>query len=105
MTTHHLTTPDETALCAWLGQAAPGDIIEYHRGFLAIDAVPQSARLPERQRQELVRVARRAIWAADNGFAHPVQRRHGTDDYSYFLIARPRPRGRCVALETLTTAA
>jgi hypothetical protein len=25
--------------CAWIGQAAPGDRLEYHRGFLGIDAM------------------------------------------------------------------
>ena len=23
--------------CAWIGQAVPGDQLEYHRGFLGID--------------------------------------------------------------------
>ncbi len=94
----------ETDLCGWLGRAAPGEMLEYHRGFLALDSVAQTHRLPERQRLDLIRVARRAIWAAEHGFAHPVQRRHGTDDYSYLLIARPRPKGPSASLSTLLGA-
>ena len=81
----------EIELCGWLGQALPGDVIEYHRGFLAIDCIPQGGRLTERDRSELVRVARRALWAADRGIAYLIQRRHGPDDYSYLVIARPHP--------------
>ena len=28
---------NETDLCGWIGQAAPGDVLEYYRGFLALD--------------------------------------------------------------------
>jgi hypothetical protein len=70
----------------------PGDLLEYHRGFLALDAIEQGTRLAERDRAELLRVARRAYWAAELGLVHLVQRRHGPDDYSYFAIARPKPR-------------
>ena len=27
----------EAALCAWVGQAGPGDWLAYHHGFLAVD--------------------------------------------------------------------
>jgi hypothetical protein len=81
----------ETELCGWLGQASPGAMIEYHRGFLALDGMSHGGRLAERDHSELVRVGRRAMWAADRGIAYLVQRRHGPDDYSYLVIARPRP--------------
>jgi hypothetical protein len=81
----------EIELCGWLGQASPGDVIEYHRGFLALDILPHGGRLAERDHSELVRVGRRALWAADRGIAYLVQRRDGPDDYSYLVIARPRP--------------
>lgn len=81
----------EIDLCGWLGQAAPGETLEYYRGYLVIDAIPHGGRLPEQDRAELRRVARRALWASDRGIADLVQRRHGPDDYSYLVIARPRP--------------
>jgi hypothetical protein len=82
----------EADLCHWLGAAVPGDTLVYHRGFLPLDVVPRADRLAERERKELVRVARRAMWAADKGLVHLVQRRHGPEDASYLLIARPRPK-------------
>jgi hypothetical protein len=94
----------EIELCGWLGQALPGDVIEYHRGFLAIDCIPQGGRLTERDRSELVRVGRRALWAADRGIAYLIQRRHGPDDYSYLVIARPRPDSPSQPLSELPAA-
>jgi hypothetical protein len=91
----------ETDTCGWLGQAVPGDILEYHRGFLVCDVDARNKRMPERDRAELARVGRRAYWAAEHGLAHLVQRRHGPDDYSYLLIARTRPQTLPVSLSTL----
>jgi hypothetical protein len=81
----------EIELCAWLAQADPDDVLEYYRGFLLVDASQHSGRLPEQDRAELMRVARRALWAANRGLAHLVQRRCGPDNFSYLVIARPRP--------------
>ena len=89
---------DAVGFCSWIGQAAPGDILEYHRGFLALDTMPQGTRLAERERVELTQVARRALWAATQGLVHLVQRRHGADDYTYLIIARPRPKSRSGSL-------
>lgn len=94
----------EIDLCGWVGQAAPGDILEYHRGFLTLDTMPQGRRLAERDRAELARVARRARWAADRGLIHLVQRRHRFDDYSYLAIARPKPKQASVSLSSLLLA-
>ena len=94
----------EIDLCGWVGQAAPGDILEYHRGFLALDTMPQGTRLAERERAELARVARRAWWAAERGLIHLVQRRHRSDDYSYLAIARPKPKQASISLSTLLLA-
>jgi hypothetical protein len=80
----------EIDLCGWLGQASPGESIEYHRGFLAVDTIPYGSRLPEKHRVELGRIARRAWWASERGLAHLIQWRHGPDDYSYIIVARPR---------------
>jgi len=94
----------EIELCGWVGQAAPGDILEYHRGFLALDTMPQGTRLAERERAELARVARRAWWAAERGLIHLVQRRHRSDDYSYLAIARRKPKQASVSLSSLLPA-
>jgi hypothetical protein len=88
----------EIELCGWLGQASPGDILQYHRGFLAIDREPMHGRLPKNDRDELIRMCRRAHWAAEQGLAHLVQRRHGDGDYSYLMIARPRPKAMAATL-------
>jgi len=90
----------EIKFCAWLAQAAPGDTLEYYRGFLMVDRIPRG-RLPEGDRTELMRIARRALWAAEQGLVHLVQKRHGADDYSYVAIARPRPKADAGALLNL----
>lgn len=90
-------------LVAWLGQAEPGDRFEYHHGFLAIDTMPRSDRLAERNRLELLDVARVAYRAAERGLAHLVQVRHGPDQFAYLLIARPRPHRGAGSLADLVT--
>ena len=87
----HASRPlKETAFCAWLGQASPGDALVYHRGLLALDASINSQTHKSDARHELARVARRAWWAAKQGLVHLVQRRNGPDDFSYIAIARAR---------------
>lgn len=84
----------EFELCTWLGDAAPGDVLEYYRGFLAKDAWKGTGqRLKEPDRIVLERLASRARWAVERGFAHLVQRRIASEQFSYLVIARPRPRG------------
>ena len=80
-------------LRAWLLTAEAGDVLEYHRGFLAIDRLPPGSRLHAQDASELDRVAKAAMAAADAGRAHLVQRRHGEGDYSYLIAARARPPG------------
>ena len=81
----------EMDLCGWIGQARPGDVLEYHRGFLALDIVPVSRLAPE-AREELAAMARRALWAAEQNLVHLVQRRNGPDDFSYLAVVRPKPK-------------
>ena len=97
----HLT---ETDLCGWIGQAAPGEVLVYFRGFLAMDTASKALRLSKRDRAELVRVANRAWWASEQNLVHLVQRRHGPDDYSYLAIARPKPKQDLVSLSSLLLA-
>lgn len=82
----------EAQLCAWIGQATSGARIEYHRGFLAIDTVRTSSDLGEADRKELVRVGRRAWWAAEKNLVHLAQRRLRSDCFAYLIIARARPK-------------
>jgi hypothetical protein len=88
----------EADLCERLGLASPGDVLQYHRGFLALDVVPYSHRLSDRERAELIKVARRARWASEKGLAHLLQRRHEIDDYAYLLVVRTRPKHEPVLL-------
>ena len=94
----------EEAFCAWLGTAAPGDVIEYYHGFLAIDVSPNARRLAEHHRKELARLVRRAQWASDKGLAHLLQRRHGPDDYTYLAVARFRPKTVPASITSLLLA-
>jgi hypothetical protein len=82
----------EAALCTWLGAAAPGDSITYHRGALARQVCPQLQCLSEHERTVLRRLATRARKLAELGLADIVQRRYGCEDYAYILVARRRPR-------------
>ncbi len=43
--------------CAWIGQAMPGDRLEYHRGFLGIDTTAVISTLPEPDRRRLAALA------------------------------------------------
>ena len=91
----------EIDFCVWLGQAAPGGRLEYHRGFLAMDVSPHCANLDDQERRELARLARRAWWAAERQLVHLVQRRHAPNDFSYLAIARPRPNTAPASLSSL----
>lgn len=88
---------NEISLCGWIGQAAPGDVIEYHRGFLVVDVNPLGTRLPVAERTELSRVAQRAWWASERGLVHLVQHRAGPDVFRYLAIARAPTAKRPVA--------
>jgi hypothetical protein len=88
----------EAEFCAWLGQAVPGERVEYYRGFLAVDTTRDSSMLPESDRKELVRVGRRAWWAGEKNLVHLVQRRYRHGSFSYLAIARRRPKVEQAAL-------
>lgn len=94
----------EIEFCAWIDQAVPGDRLEYHRGFLALDIFPMFARLPDQQRTELTRLGSRAFWAAERGLVHLVQERIGTDQFAYIAVARPKPKAAAVSLSALLLA-
>lgn len=87
--------------CAWAGEALPGDWLEYHRGFLAIDTVPDVCALLPEDRRRLVALAECARWASSHRMVHLVQRRLGRDQFAYIAIARPKPLARRVELAAL----
>lgn len=93
----------EIEFCAWVGQAAPGDRLRYHAGFLILDTFPTAGRLSDQERRELSRTASRAFWAARQGLVHLVQQRLGDDRFAYIAVARPRPKHAPVALSALLT--
>jgi hypothetical protein len=78
----------ESELCSWLGSAAAGRVLEYYRGFLAIDCSLESGRLSNEDRAALRLVARRTQWAAERNLVHLLQRKHGLDDYTYIAVKR-----------------
>lgn len=95
---HPLT---EIEFCAWVAQAAPGDRLEYHRGFLVLDTFPAFSHLPDAQRTELAKLGARAFWAAEQGLVHLVQERLDTDRFAYIAIARPKPKAAAASLSAL----
>lgn len=84
----------EEEFCAWVGEAASGQRLEYHRGHLVIDRCRGFSPLGEKLRRELDAIADRAYALAEAGQLLLVQERHGDGDYSYFAIKPKRqPRG------------
>ncbi len=79
----------EIDFCAWLGQAEPGDTLEYYRGFLGVDLTPFGNPMSLKTRAELARIRARVYDLAERSFVHLVQRRLGADTFSYLAIARP----------------
>lgn|SRR5690625_1893104 len=99
-------TPKRRALtaidfCAWMEQAAPGEQLHYHHGFLVLDKFSLSDRLCERRRTDLVSLAACAFRAAENGLVHLVQQRLGPEHFAYIAVARPKPNNPSVSLSTL----
>lgn len=94
----------EIEFCAWVAQAMPGDRIEYHRGYLALDTFAAISKLGQNERVELGHLAERAFWAAENGLVHLVQERVGPDQFAYIAIARPKPKAATASLSKLLLA-
>ena len=91
----------DIAFCAWIGQAAPGDRLEYHQGFLGIDITAGISTLPEQERCQLKALAKAAYRAFEAGFVDLVQVRHGPDHFAYVAVARTKPRNMPVPLDSL----
>ena len=97
---------DEVGLSAWIAQAATGETLVYHRGFLAVDATSVISKLPAEQQRTLRLVASAALRAAEQGLVHLVQARIGPDQFAYIAIARARPRqaGPALSMRLLEAA-
>jgi hypothetical protein len=91
----------EMEFAGWVGAAAPGDRLEYHRGFLAVDLILPFSGQSDPERVELRRLALRAWWAAEQRLVHLVQERLGPGHFAYIAIARPRPKRTEVTLAAL----
>ena len=63
-----------------------------HRGYLALDRTAFGRLGDTPARAALGLLGSRAHDLAERGLVHLVQHRHGTEDYSYFAVARPRAR-------------
>ena len=81
-----------------MAQAAPGTVLEYHRGYLALDRTAFGRLADTPARAALALLGTRAHDFAERGLVHLVQHRHGPEDYSYFAVARPRAQGRAPRL-------
>ena len=92
----------EIELCAWIAQAEPGAILEYYRGFLALDRTAFGRFGDTPARAALAQLGSRAHDLAERGLVHLVQLRHAAEDYSYFAIARPRREGALPDFASLT---
>jgi hypothetical protein len=88
-------------ICAWIGQALPGEWLEYHRGFLGVDTDDDVSSLPEPDRKRLRAMAAAARRAFGMRLVHLVQVRLGPDRFAYVAIARPRKRKAEAGLASL----
>ena len=89
----HLT---ETEFCRRIGNAEPGEPIEYHRGHLSIDRTRGATLLPEDLRRGLSRVADRAWRLAEEGRLILAQRRLDAGGFAYLAIMARRPAPRAL---------
>ena len=77
-------------LCAWIAQAVPGEILEYHRGALCVDRKVEISKLGLKECERIDHLADRALDAFDAGLVDLVQERLGPDHYRYLAIARSK---------------
>ncbi len=78
----------------WLRAAHPGSRITLHRGHLSVDRQQRPHAPHDPARDELNRLADRAMRASERGLVHLVQKRHGDADYSYIAIRARTPAKR-----------
>jgi len=76
---------------AWAAQAAPGEMFEYHRGFLGVDRTGGGRPMSAARRTELIRTSDHALQLAEAGVVDLIQRRLASDTFCYLAVMR-RPR-------------
>lgn len=81
---------DETVFCTRVFEAKPGERIEYHRGFLALDRMQQGRHADRQMHGAVARTADRAFTLAEKGAVHLVQKRLAPECFSYLAVVRPR---------------
>jgi len=77
--------------CAWVAQALPGDVLEYHRGVLAIDRDAKMSCLGADECERIDHLADRVYAAFEQDLVVLVQDRVGPYHYRYLAVARPKP--------------
>jgi hypothetical protein len=70
----------------WFSTAEAGSTVIYHSGLLALDRGAGS-RLGKEAGVELDRLANALMAMAEAGEVHLLQRRHGSCDYTYIVVA------------------
>lgn len=95
---------NDLAFYGWVAQAAPGETLVYHRGFLGIDITPVISRFGEPDRRRLLGLAQAALSAFDAGLVHLVQVRLEPDRFAYLAVARRKPAHAPAALARLVAA-
>lgn len=83
----------EQAFGLWLAVAEPGNVIQYHEGFLSLDIAESESGLSATAHRQLVAVANLAWWASEERLVHLVQRRIGHERFAYLAVMRPRKAG------------
>ena len=92
---------DEIRFLAWVDQANPGDRLEYHRGFMAIDTDKMMSKLSPDQRRVLCDLADAAFRAAMKDLVHLVKARLATNHFAYIAVARAKPKSAPASLSSL----
>jgi hypothetical protein len=82
---HHITAA--ASFTNWVGTAAAGDSIEYHRGFLAVDR-SNASELDRKSRAACDELGDCAFRAAAAGQVDLLQRRVGPGSFSYIAVLR-----------------
>jgi hypothetical protein len=88
----HAALPAAALFRAWVARAKPGERLEYHRGFLALDRIMGTSSLKKAECLKLTVVADHALALADGGKLYLLQERHSNGDYSYWAVARDPAR-------------
>src|SRR5439155_27089644 len=93
----------EINFIAWLAEAAPGDILEYHGGVLVMDRAGVGQPMSAEDRRDLVCLSNRAMQHDEQGLVHLVQRRIERAKFSYLAIASRKPERNPALLLSLNT--